>query len=76
MRENGFYWIKLSNDDWQIAKWRNAEANEIDDDDDEPYITPARWTLCGWEVFMDDDDIEMIDERRIEHEVLTYTRKI
>jgi hypothetical protein len=51
-REDGFYWVRRS-DEWQVARWdRNA-------------CYRASWSLPGSDDWWDDAEMIEIDERRI-----------
>ena len=52
MREEGFYWVKVENYEWEIAKYHHSELYNY-------------WSLNGETDLYGDEDIEEIDEKRI-----------
>lgn len=54
MRELGFYWVKSKRLDWEIAKWEKSWRGY------------EQWAVCGGELYLDDEDFDEIDERKIE----------
>lgn len=55
-RPEGYYWVKINRLGWEIAKWELSWRNEY------------QWAFTGEELYKDDQDIDEIDERRIERE--------